>query len=201
MALPKNTADHICQPNRVTAMGFRFSRRIKIAPGLSLNLSKSGVSTSVRLGGITVNSRGRVTVGAHGTGMSVSHDFAAEERKAQREAAQERRRAEREIEMSFPTINQQIKQLKKTLVGHDCMGDTLWHQGGVGLVGVLLDHEATPREVREHCAAIQSWDRIEVQVLRCESRQQANAVALSLLESIQAVLAFAREVGILEDDA
>ena len=28
-------------------MGFRFSRRIKVAPGIRLNVSKSGVSTSV----------------------------------------------------------------------------------------------------------------------------------------------------------
>ena len=28
-------------------MGFRFSKRIKILPGVSINLSKSGVSASV----------------------------------------------------------------------------------------------------------------------------------------------------------
>ena len=53
-------------------MGFRFFRRIKIAPGLSLNLSKSGGSISVGPRGakLTVGPRGvRTTVGIPGTGL------------------------------------------------------------------------------------------------------------------------------------
>jgi len=51
-------------------MGFRFQRRIKIAPGVRLNLSKSGISTSVGGRGLTLNSRGTATVGIPGTGLS-----------------------------------------------------------------------------------------------------------------------------------
>lgn len=55
-------------------MGFRFQRRIKIAPGLTINLSKSGVSASVGPRGLkyTVGTSGRerVTVGVPGTGVS-----------------------------------------------------------------------------------------------------------------------------------
>lgn len=36
-------------------MGFRFRKRIKIIPGVWLNLSKGGVSTSVGIKGLTVN--------------------------------------------------------------------------------------------------------------------------------------------------
>jgi len=53
-------------------MGFRFWRRIKIAPGLTLNLSKSGGSLSFGPRGakFTVGSRGkRATVGIPGTGL------------------------------------------------------------------------------------------------------------------------------------
>ncbi len=56
-------------------MGFRFRKRIKIAPGISLNLSKSGVSTSLGGKGLTVNvGRGktRTTAGIPGTGISYS---------------------------------------------------------------------------------------------------------------------------------
>ena len=56
-------------------MGFRFRKRIKIAPGISLNLSRSGVSTSLGGNGLTVNvGRGkmRTTVGISGTGISYS---------------------------------------------------------------------------------------------------------------------------------
>ncbi len=53
-------------------MGFRFWRRIKIAPGLTLNLSKSGGSLSFGPRGakVTIGPRGtRATVGLPGTGL------------------------------------------------------------------------------------------------------------------------------------
>lgn len=45
-------------------MGLIFRRRVKLGKSTSswLNLSKSGVSASKRVGPVTVNSRGRVTV-------------------------------------------------------------------------------------------------------------------------------------------
>jgi len=55
-------------------MGLRFQRRIKIFPGVYINLSKSGISASVGGKGATVNvgSTGRrmVTLGVPGTGLS-----------------------------------------------------------------------------------------------------------------------------------
>jgi hypothetical protein len=48
-------------------MGFRFRKAIRIAPGLTVNLGKSGF-TSVRLG----NRRGGVTMGKRGVTGSVS---------------------------------------------------------------------------------------------------------------------------------
>ena len=56
-------------------MGFRYRKTIKIVPGVKLNLSKSGVSTSIGRAGATVNiGHGRVksTVGLPGSGMSYS---------------------------------------------------------------------------------------------------------------------------------
>ena len=54
-------------------MGFRFRRRIRIAPGISLNVSKSGISTSIGGRGATLNisKRGtRTTLGLPGSGIS-----------------------------------------------------------------------------------------------------------------------------------
>jgi len=55
-------------------MGVRFQKRIRIFPGVYINLSKSGVSASVGGKGATVNvgSTGRrmVTIGIPGTGLS-----------------------------------------------------------------------------------------------------------------------------------
>lgn len=55
-------------------MGLRFQKRIRILPGVSINLSKSGVSTSLGGHGATVNmgtsGRKMVTFGIPGTGFS-----------------------------------------------------------------------------------------------------------------------------------
>jgi len=54
-------------------MGLRLFRRIKIAPGITLNLSKSGLSASAGVRGahVTLGPRGvRRTVGVPGTGIS-----------------------------------------------------------------------------------------------------------------------------------
>lgn len=54
-------------------MGLRFQRRIKILPGVTLNVGKKGVSTSIGTRGahVTVGKNGvRTTVGLPGTGIS-----------------------------------------------------------------------------------------------------------------------------------
>ncbi len=55
-------------------MGFRFRRTIKILPGIKINISKSGFSTSIGGPGATINvKRGRktkTTLGIPGTGLS-----------------------------------------------------------------------------------------------------------------------------------
>ena len=54
-------------------MGFRFRRRLRVLPGVSLNLSKSGVSASIGGRGATLNLNERgvqSTVGLPGSGLS-----------------------------------------------------------------------------------------------------------------------------------
>lgn len=56
-------------------MGIRFRKSLKLAPGERINLSRSGVSTSLGKRGSTVNlsKKGvRTTVGVPGTGFSVT---------------------------------------------------------------------------------------------------------------------------------
>jgi hypothetical protein len=58
--------------NREGNMTIRFFRRVRIVPGLRINLSKSGASVSVGQKGAwwTTGPRGRrVTIGAPGTGL------------------------------------------------------------------------------------------------------------------------------------
>jgi hypothetical protein len=59
-------------------MGFRFRKTIKLFPGVKLNFSKSGVSTSIGGPGATINisRRGtRGTFGITGTGVSYSESL------------------------------------------------------------------------------------------------------------------------------
>jgi hypothetical protein len=61
-------------------MGFRFRKSIKIAPGVRLNLSKSGISASAGVRGATVNVGKRgVTASASipGTGVGYSTNLTA----------------------------------------------------------------------------------------------------------------------------
>jgi hypothetical protein len=56
-------------------MGFRFRRTIRLAPGIRVNLSKSGASLSLGRRGATLNFNGRgtkATVGLPGSGLSYS---------------------------------------------------------------------------------------------------------------------------------
>lgn len=63
-------------------MGFRFNKRIKIAKGVHLNLSKKGISTSVKVGGVTFNSRGRISASIPKTGISYSTNLGTKKKKA-----------------------------------------------------------------------------------------------------------------------
>lgn len=61
-------------------MGFKIRKSFKIAPGLRINLSKSGASVSVGKAGATVNvsRRGvKSTVGLPGTGLSHTQNLSA----------------------------------------------------------------------------------------------------------------------------
>lgn len=64
-------------------MALRFNRRVRILPGVTLNFSKSGVSTSFGVRGLryTVgHGKRRVTVGLPGTGLSYTSVRSARER-------------------------------------------------------------------------------------------------------------------------
>jgi len=61
-------------------MGLRFRRRLSFGPGIRLNFSRSGVSTSVGRRGAwwTLGPRGsRVSVGLPGTGISYTEQLSS----------------------------------------------------------------------------------------------------------------------------
>lgn len=59
-------------------MGFRFRKSFRLAPGVRLNLSKTGLSTTLGVPGANVNIRGRRvrrTVGVPGSGLSHVEEY------------------------------------------------------------------------------------------------------------------------------
>lgn len=71
-------------------MGFlRFNRRIKVLPGVTLNLSKKGISTSLGPKGAKItlgHGQTRVTTGLPGTGLS--HTTVTKNKTTQRQPQQ-----------------------------------------------------------------------------------------------------------------
>lgn len=85
-------------------MGFRFQKRIKLFPGVSINLSKSGISTSVGTTGAryTVgNGKRRATVGLPGTGLSYTQ---VQSTRRKQNAAQPAQREEDGIDRALNLI-------------------------------------------------------------------------------------------------
>lgn len=65
-------------------MGFRFQKRIKILPGVTLNISKSGFSFTLGRKGASLNmgSKGSsINVGVPGTGASYRKKITSNKRK------------------------------------------------------------------------------------------------------------------------
>lgn len=61
-------------------MGWGFRKSIKVAPGIRINFSKSGVSTSIGGKGFTYNTRGRITTSIPGTGILHTHSLKSAKR-------------------------------------------------------------------------------------------------------------------------
>lgn len=165
-----------------TAMGFRFQRRLKLFPGFHLNFSKSGVSASAGFPGFTVNSRGTTTASIPGTGISYRHNH--------RSTAQ-RRQAQRPTP-SVPSTEATIQEVMATLSGPDCVGDALWRQG---LAQKVIDHDDTPRRVREAALLIKSPEMVELHLRRARAGAATRKAAMDVIRAVQTVLAFTSEQG------
>lgn len=104
-------------------MGFRFRRSIKIAPGLRVNVGKSGdVSLSAGVRGASVNfgSRGIYTnIGIPGSGLSYRQ-------KVNNDSEQQRNiRAQQKLAQEYPGSNQQLTKSQINLIVDDTTGELL----------------------------------------------------------------------------
>lgn len=90
-------------------MAFRYRKSIKIVPGVKLNLSKSGVSTSLGRRGASVNiGHGRVksTVGLPGSGISFSKSTSTASKSRNAEAV--RQQTARAVQPKIPADDKKV---------------------------------------------------------------------------------------------
>lgn len=72
-------------------MGFKFRKRIKIAPGIHINVGKTGISTSIGKRGSTINigkNGTKATFGIPRTGLSYSTKLSGKKNKKPATTAQ-----------------------------------------------------------------------------------------------------------------
>lgn len=98
-------------------MGLRYRKSIKVLPGVKLNISKSGISTSVGKPGSTLNlsKRGvRTTVGIPGTGLSYSRTIGKRRTGRRRSITrQEARTIRLEMKQKYGLNDREIDRLQK----------------------------------------------------------------------------------------
>ena len=85
-------------------MGFRFRKSFKIMPGVRVNLSKSGISTSLGMRGARLNlgRKGmRATTGIPGTGISHEMSLSSNRRRASKRAFNKNKKWSRDDWIAF----------------------------------------------------------------------------------------------------
>ena len=102
-------------------MGFRFRKSVKILPGVKLNLSKAGISTSVGKRGATVNfsKRGtRATVGIPGTGISYSTMVGKGKTGSRKPSTKSTKALRNEIMQEYGLTNAELNRFEKQVKKH-----------------------------------------------------------------------------------
>ena len=176
-------------------MAFRFRRRTRLFPGVSLNWSKNGLS-SISVGprgatwNIPVNRSGpaTVTAGLPGTGLSVTEPVGS--------SVRERRQKQRTTP-ALPTTEAMIAEVMQTLAGPEHVGDALWRQG---LAQLVIDHPDAPRNVREAALMIRSPEAVELHLRRAKGRAATVRAANEALKAVDTVLAWAMQQGLASSD-
>ena len=177
-------------------MTIRFRKRIRLLPGVSLNFSKNGLS-SLSLGprGATINvplgrdGGTRVTAGLPGTGMSWTEEVGRDSGRPRSTA--QRRQAQRPAP-AVPSTEAIIQDVMGTLVGPKQVGDALWRQG---LLQKVLDHDDTPRNVREAALLIKSPEAAELHMRRARGLAATHKAGMDVIRAVQAVVAYGEEQG------
>jgi hypothetical protein len=179
-------------------MGWRFNRRTRLFPGLSLNWSARGLS-SVSIGGapFTVNvpvardGGVRQTASIPGTGLS--H---VDPGPSQRGSVRQRRQAQNP---QLPTTEKLVALMAEAFDGPEGAGVLLWQEHGIGLIRYLQDREDTPRSILEKTSLLVSRDRVELHVRRGRTPADSLRRAKEVTSAATDVIEYGRSIGVVKD--
>ena len=182
-------------------MGFRFRRRIRLFPGITLNLSKNGLS-SISLGrpGATVNvpinrtGKTRGTVGLPGTGLSYSGELD---------------QAETETSKGFQPAQPVVGDVLEAAIAmqRDCwlgptgLGILFWEEHGMGLVKYIQEKLDTPAEIRDACEVVKNYDRVELMLRRCPDAESIFQMNDAIVKAARLIHEYGKEKGICQEDS
>lgn len=172
-------------------MPFRFRRSLRFGP-FRLNFTANGLSSlSIGRPGATVNvpiarsGPATATVGIPGTGLSWSESLGARPSSSQR-------RQQQRGDAGLPTTEQLIQQVLAGFVGFDRVGDALWRQG---LIERVLEHDDTPRRVREAALLVRSVEAVELHMRRARGPAATARAGQEVIAAAQLVLAWTEAQG------
>ena len=173
-------------------MGFRFRKRLKLFPGITLNFSNEGLSSlSIGPRRATVNiplgrrCGTRTTVGLPGTGLSWTDE------KSKPRSIRERQHAQRQSP-TLPSTEETIQEVLAFLVGPNRPGDALWRQG---LLQRVLDYDNAPRSIREAAYLIRSPEAVELHMRRARTGAATRKASLEIIRAVQTVVVWTTEQG------
>ena len=177
---------------------FRYRRRIRLFPGLTLNLSKNGLS-SISLGGrglshnIPVNRKGpaRTTAGIPGTGLSWSenHTDTNPGTPSKGFATSQPKMAD--------VLEAAIDLQKECWTGPEGLGILFWQENPDvgGLCGYLKGRDDTPARIRNAIEMCCSWDRIEVILRRAPDPDSVATLNRAIVDAATEIHNYAKEKG------
>ena len=93
---------------------------------------------------------------------------------------------------SMPSTEAIIQEVMSTLCGPEHVGDALWRQG---LVQRVLDHDDTPRSIREAAYLIRSPEACELHMRRARGAAATNRASMEVVKAVQKVLAYTEDMG------
>lgn len=102
-------------------MGLRYRKQVKLLPGVKLNISKSGFSTSIGKPGNTLNvsRRGvKSTVGLPGSGLSYSQMLTKGRRRGRGSSRQNKRALREEFKAKYGLKDSEVDRLIKLYRRH-----------------------------------------------------------------------------------